>query len=175
MFPNYHINRIRYFTALVESTPRDPSQRQRQLTYLRALETVPNLHIHYGRFYTTVRRRWLENVPPGSPPQEVEVIQAEEKGSDVNLATHLLVDGFDKDYEVAIVVSNDSDLLEPIKLVRKRLGLQVGILNPRKHTARDLQGQVDFYRQVRRGPLSVSQFPDTLTDANGTITKPPGW
>ena len=30
----------------------------------------------------------------------------------------MYVDGFTKDYEVAVVVSNDSDLLEPIRVVK---------------------------------------------------------
>ena len=46
----------------------------------------------------------------------IEVIKTEEKGSDVNLATHLLYDGFRNDYDIAVVISNDSDLLEPIKI-----------------------------------------------------------
>ena len=52
----------------------------------------------------------------------------EEKGSDVNLAAHLLVDGFTGKYEVAVVVSNDADLLEPVRLVRAVLGLPVGVI-----------------------------------------------
>ena len=175
VFPNYQINRIRYFTALVKPTPLDPAQPQRQLTYLRALQTIPHLSIHYGRFSLTVKRRWLAHTPPGRQPQLVEVLHPEEKGSDVNLASHLLVDGFEGDYEVAIVVSNDSDLLEPIRLVRARLGLTVGLLNPYKKAALDLRGQADFYQAVRRGPLSACQFPPTLTDATGVIVKPASW
>jgi hypothetical protein len=49
------------------------------------------------------------------------------------------MDGFASDYEVAVVVSNDSDLLEPIRMVRDRLGLTVGILNPYRKTAVDLR------------------------------------
>ena len=41
----------------------------------------------------------------------------EEKGSDVNLATYLVADGFRDLYDTAVVVSNDSDLAEPLKLV----------------------------------------------------------
>jgi len=105
----------------------------------------------------------------------VRVFVPEEKGSDVNLASHLLMDGFEKEYEVAIVVSYDSDLAEPISLVRARLGLKVGLLNPRKKTAFGLQGIADFYRSVRLGPLRDCQFPTQLADENGTITKPSTW
>jgi uncharacterized LabA/DUF88 family protein len=175
VFPKNQIHRIRYFTALVKPTPQDPTQADRQLTDLRALGTIPHLSAHYGRFSVTTKRRWLANTPPGSPPRSVEVIQVEEKGSDVNLASHLLMDGFDRDYEVAVVVSNDSDLLEPIRLVRSRLGLKVGLLNPYRKTAVDLRGQADFYRVVRESALRACQFPTTLVDANGTIVKPAEW
>ena len=175
IFPNYTINRIRYFTALVNSTPQDPDKTIRQQTYLRALETVPSLSVHLGRFSTQVKRRYLASPESNATPTKVSVVEHEEKGSDVNLASYLLVDGFAGEYDVAIVVSNDSDLAEPIRLARSHIGGKVGLLNPRKHTAFDLLNIADFYQRVRRGPLSASQFPPTLTDANGTITKPIGW
>jgi len=50
--PNNQINRIRFFTANVVPRPNDPTQAQRQQTYLRALNTIPHLTIHYGQFLT---------------------------------------------------------------------------------------------------------------------------
>ena len=116
--------------------------------------------------------------PVTGGPRFAEVIKTEEKGSDVNLATYLLVDGFQKDYEQAIVVSNDSDLMEPIRQVRQVLGLTVGVLNPQrdeKKTSWILMHTADFYRRIRTSALQASLFPPTLTDANGTIVKPVGW
>ena len=52
---NASVNRIRYFTALVDPYPSNPNNRARQLTYLRALGTIPHLTIHYGRFATNVK------------------------------------------------------------------------------------------------------------------------
>lgn len=175
IFPNYEINRIRYFTAIVGPTPLDPDKSERQQMYLRALETIPGLSVHLGRFSTNVKQRYLAGTAAGTTPTKVDVIEHEEKGSDVNLASYLLVDGFANEYDVAIVVSNDSDLAEPIRLARSRLNVKVGLLNPRKYTAFDLLDIADFYQRVRRGPLSVSQFRPTLNDANGVITKPDTW
>ena len=42
------------------------------------------------------------------------VRKREEKGSDVNVATHLLVDVLTGAIDAAIVISNDSDLALPI-------------------------------------------------------------
>ncbi|QYJ15191.1 6-hydroxy-3-succinoylpyridine 3-monooxygenase HspA [Rubrobacter xylanophilus DSM 9941] len=168
------VNRIRCFTARVRPRPGDPNQQQRQQVYIRALETIPNLSVHYGHFLAHPVRMPLANPRP-SGPKTVEAIKTEEKGSDVNLATYLLYDGFRGDYEVAVVVSNDSDLLEPIRIVRRELGLTVGILNPQKRPSRVLAQEADFLKQIRAGALKASQFPTTLKDAHGIITKPKEW
>ncbi len=99
----------------------------------------------------------------------------EEKGSDVNLATHLLFDGFEGDYQVAVVVSNDSDLVLPIEMIRARLGLDVGVINPHRNARPFLQKAASFYRTVSDGALRASHFPDELRDTRGIIRKPVGW
>ena len=129
IFPKNEIGRIRYFTARVSGTPDDPGKPTRQNLYLRALGTTPNLTIHFGRFTSHARRMPLAQPQP-SGSRMVDVIYTEEKGSDVNLASYLLLDGFRHNYEAAIVVSNDSDLVEPIRMVRSELNLPVGVLNP---------------------------------------------
>jgi hypothetical protein len=55
-------------------------------------------------------------------------LNREEKGSDVNVATHLLIDVFDRSIDCAIVVSNDSDLALPIQVARDKIS--VGVINP---------------------------------------------
>jgi hypothetical protein len=78
-------------------------------------------------------------------------------------------------FEVAVVVSNGSDLLEPIKIVREQLGKQVGILNPQKHPSRALLPHIDFIKQIRGGVLRAAQLPVTLIDATGAFTEPAAW
>jgi len=125
----YKIHRIRYFTARVSGTPNNPDAPTRQQIYLRALRTLPNISISYGRFLTTKTMMPLADPPP-SGPKFVRVIKTEEKGSDVNLASHLLLDAFRNDASAAFVVSNDSDLLEPIRIVRQlRRGQQASRLD----------------------------------------------
>jgi len=120
------IQRIKYFTALVDPRPSDPDQRVRQETFLRALATIPNLSVFYGFFLTH------EVTMPRVGGGYAQVIKTEEKGSDVNLATQLLVDAYHDDYEIAVVVSNDSDLLMPIQVVTSEFKKPVGLLNPQK-------------------------------------------
>ena len=174
LLPKYDIGRIRYFTTLVTNRPDDPNQAQRQQTYLRALETVPGLSIHYGHFLPKTKRRPLAR-PPKTGPQTAEILDTEEKGSDVNLASYLLLDGFDDEYELAVVVSNDSDLVLPIRMARSRLGKQVGVFDPSRRRSFELHAAASWYRPLRQGPISASLFPDTLSDTHGTVEKPAGW
>src|SRR5205823_1916940 len=96
--------------------------------YLRALETIPDLSIHYGHYLSHVTRMPLAQ--PSRGARTVEVVKTEEKGSDVNLATYLLLDAFKEDCDVAVVISNDSDLKLPIEVAQRELGLSVGVVNP---------------------------------------------
>ena len=171
MLPRDTINQIKYFTALVNPRPTNPNQLTRQQIYLRALQTIPNLEIIYGHFLTH------EIMMPLAPPKSgyVKVIKTEEKGSDVNLALHLLSDGYKNAYDVAVIVSNDSDLLLPVQFVKKELGKKIGILNPQKHPSKVLIANADFVKNIRRGVLSKSLFPTTLTDSQGMFTKPAIW
>jgi len=174
LLPKNDIRRIRYFTALVQPRPADPDVHVRQQTYLRALATHSHVAIHLGTFRQGVVS--MKVAPPGiGLPSFVNVIKTEEKGSDVNLASHLLLDCFQNDFDVAVVVSNDTDLITPIEMVTKQFGRPVGLVNPHPKPARDLLQVTTFYRQLRKGVLAASQFPPSLTDSAGTFTKPAGW
>ncbi len=126
--------------------------------------------VHFGSFLAKTKSR-----PLVSSGAFVWVHDTEEKGSDVNLATYLLHDGHLKDYDQAVVISNDSDLRLPIEIVRTELGLPVGLLNPHPNVARGLQDVATFYEPIRKGVLRESQFPQALTDRDGTFSKPPSW
>jgi hypothetical protein len=113
--------------------------------------------------------------PRSGGPATLEVIKTQEKGSDVNLATYLLLDAFRRDCDTAIVISNDSDLKEPIVLAQSELGLHVGVVNPHPASRRSRALQPTFFKQIREKDLRVCQFASTLTDARGTIHKPTTW
>jgi hypothetical protein len=96
--------------------------------------------------------------------------------SDVNLATCLLADAFRKDCECSVVITNDSDLKEPIRVVRHELGLPVGVVNPHPaHLRSRALLNVTFFKQLRAQILPACQLPDVLTDEHGTIRKPASW
>jgi uncharacterized LabA/DUF88 family protein len=174
LLPNDQVHRIRYFTARVNNRPDDPGKSQRQDVYLRALRTIPELTIHFGHYLTSTVRMPLA-CPVAGGARTVEVIKTEEKGSDVNLATYLLLDAFRQDCEAAVVVTNDSDLKEPVTVVRRELGLIVGVINPHPAAKRSRALQADFFKQLRAGVLAGSQLPDVVSDARGKIHKPAEW
>ena len=174
LLPGHTIRAIRYFSANVSARPGNLDAPIRQQTYFRALRTIPHLSIQLGYFKAHQVRMPLVNPSPGGPTTAL-VWRTDEKGSDVNLATQLLIDGFDNAYDCAVLVTNDSDLLGPIREVRHRLKKRVGLLNPQQRPARALLSEAHFYKKIRSGVLLASQLPHTMTDAQGTFTKPPTW
>lgn len=176
LFPEDTIHGVCYFTARLDPRPGNPGQRQRQQAYLRALGTSPDIAIYYGYFRSGVKRRPLAVPVPGLPTR-VLVRNSEEKGSDVNLATRLLVDGFNGEYEQAVVVSNDADFAGAMRYVRDDLGMRVVLVNPDPDniTTRQLTDSATYTKRLWKSHLRRSQFRDTLTDEFGSITKPSGW
>jgi len=177
LLPKDEINRIRYFTAMISVRPgeADQSGPVRQETYLRALSTIPHLSVHLGEFYVTRPRMALANPRPGGP-RTVEVIKTEEKGSDVALATYLMLDGCRKDCDAVVVVTNDADLREPLRLARNELGLTTGVINPHPPHRRSRALTSSFFKQIRSSVLPQCQFPSKLVDGEGrAIRKPAEW
>jgi hypothetical protein len=127
--PTNAIDHIHYCTALVSARINDPGQPQRQQLYLRALGTIPHLTVTYGRFLTSDATMPL--APPGpNALRKVVVRKTEEKGSDVNLATMLLKDGFRDLY---------------VEVVKTELGKPVGVLNPHPNQSFHLHRCATFY------------------------------
>jgi hypothetical protein len=103
-----------------------------------------------------------------------EVHAMEEKGSDVNLAAHLLNDAWKGSFEAAAVFSNDTDLIEPIRMVAVERAKPVFVVCPgRWAMAQGLQRVATHQRHIRRAMLVASQFPDPIPGT--TIRKPASW
>lgn len=106
-------------------------------------------------------------------PVTVSIVKTEEKGSDVNLASWLVRDAFKNEFDVAVVVSNDTDLVEPIRIVRQEVGKPVGLICPNDRPARSLTKVASFCRFLTRARLASAQFPDAIPGT--TIRKPASW
>jgi hypothetical protein len=173
VFPDNEIHRIRYFTSWISGSS-NPGKLERQVLYLRALATIPSLTTHFGEFHRNPVPRPLVTPIPGLPDC-VEVWDTKEKGSDVNLASMLLLDAHNGEFDAAVVVSNDSDLLLPIKLVVSDFHKPVGVLDPAERGSRSLAAAASFYRRLHRSALARSQFPVDMADRHGPFRRPPRW
>ncbi len=105
------------------------------------------------------------------------VARREEKGSDVNVASRLLIDALTGTIDAALVISNDSDLAFPINYVRELV--PVGLINPTKgYRAGKLAGQPSdgagnhWWYQMQSEDWYRNQLPHTI---GSKITKPPKW
>ena len=171
---HHDVQLIKYFTARVSGTQNDPSKPQRQDVYLRAVQQFrPQVKIYYGHFLSHPVRMPLSR--PQSGKRTVEVVKTEEKGSDVNLAAHLVNDAWLDAYDCAVVVSNDSDIAEAMRLVKEHhSSKRIGLLLPRTGSpSRQLRKHADFTRPIRTGAVENSQLPDLIPGTN--IRKPEAW
>lgn len=161
-----------YGVSSARHTSGSTSRPTDQQIYLRALRTIPTLSITYGHFLTHSVSMRLTGV---TPTKRVWVDKTEEKGSDVNLASHLIRDACKQAFQTAVLITNDSDLAEPVRIVRDELNLPVGILNPHPQHSTELKRVATFLKRVRQSHLITSQFPEVLSDSKGMIRKPSSW
>ena len=159
---------VKYFTARITSSTSGRGKQKRQTDFLDALGTRSLLTIFEGHYLnkTVVCRRcgsrW--NKP-------------EEKMTDVNIASELLVDAFEDAFDTAIIVSADSDLTPPIKAIKQRFPeKRIIVAFPPKRWANQLKRAADESFPIGRGKLSQSQLPETVTLSSGyMVRRPESW
>lgn len=193
------IEKVIYCTARVDAKT-NPSAHADQDVYLKGLLASHSVdYIEYGNYVARTKKALLAREEKNKPViissawpvmvQDsngkavrdarfmVQYLHLEEKGSDVNVASHLLLDVLSQQVDAAIVISNDSDLAFPIREARKRV--PVGVVNPRHtgHTAGDLRCDAKYgvgnHWWDRLGPADF--FGSQLASPAGRYTKPSGW
>jgi hypothetical protein len=194
-----HLEQVIYCTARIDAAE-NPSGYADQDIYLKALRATGSVdHIEYGHYVARVktaplavreasgRPRLVKPTWPlmiqddvGAPLPNakfmVSVAHREEKGSDVNVASHLLLDVLQGTVDGALVISNDSDLRFPLHQARQLV--PVGLVNPTPNpTAGALQGQAaagagrHWWRKLTASDCRQHQLPDP---ASG-YARPNGW
>ena len=178
LFPNRDVVGVKYFTAPLKPLTGNPGIGQRQQAYWRALRAT-GVQVIEGRF--VFNRQFLpkhpEELDDTGRVVTVQVKRPEEKGTDVALATHLIVDAFGGVADSSAIVTNDSDLVPPVRALTERdhpVSL-VSVMGPSYNKAFTAAG-IEGVRQIREGLLAASQLPDRLQDGAGRwIHKPPTW
>lgn len=162
--PNQELTSIKYFTSRFKN---DPDKQKRQSTYLDALESV-DVEIFYGNYeFNTIScfecgYSWTI---------------AKEKMTDVNIATSMIVDAFKDNYDMAMLISGDSDLIPPIRAVHQLFkDKRVFIAFPPKRHNNSMARVAMGSEIIGRKRLADAQFPDEVVSKTGYILKvPPGW
>lgn len=129
LFPHDDILLVRYSTARVGDSEDDPRRASRQDVFIRALRALPSVEVIEGQFQWNRREGRLVH-PPAGVDRRQTVYLRQEKRSDVSLAAHLLVDAFNDRYDMAVLVTNDSDFVEPIQVVRGQFNKRVAVISP---------------------------------------------
>ena len=146
LLSKHNIVKLKYFTAKVSPTAHNANCHKRQYTYIRALQSLRCCEIYYGFYLSNIKKAPIAK-PEKDGKKFIDIINTEEKGSDVNLATHLLLDGFKNKYDSAVVISNDSDFAACIQVVKEDLKKAVGVISPHKKPAKALQNKANFYKK----------------------------
>ncbi len=154
----------KYFTSRV-SKPSDKVHRQSN--YIDAIKTTPAIVIE-GKFQAK---------PVACKKCGHSWQAADEKMTDVNIATEMLVDAFGNQFDKTILVSGDADLVPPIRAIRAAFPDKAIVVAfpPRRSTA-ELKSVANGFLFVNHQHLAKCQFPDEVKKANGHILhRPENW
>ena len=152
----------------MQQEPADPDKPSRQQAYLDALETLPDLRVHYGYFLQKRRSCAVCGA---------QWTTYEEKMTDVNIAVELLGDAQDDAFDTALIVSADSDLIGPVNALRRRFpARRVVTAFPPHRASKQLREVTAASFTIGRKTLSDSQFPDSVVKADGhAAIRPASW
>lgn len=165
---DHDIHLVNYYTARV-SAKLDPEAPRKQQLYLSALSSNARIKIHTGNFL--VNPKWVRPFDATDPEARIKAIIPEEKGSDVNLASHLVRDACQRRFEAAAIFTNDTDFVEPIRIVTQELGMFVVLCTPVSRPARSLVAVASSVRHINNSHLRQSQLPNQV----GKAERPPNW
>ena len=165
LLPGQVLAAVRYFTARISPRPGSTSQSKRQATFLEALETRADLHIHYGHYLAKERH---------CPECKAEWTTHEEKMTDVNIAVELLGDAQDDAFDTAIIISGDSDLTPPVRATLDRYPEKRVIIAfpPARHSSQLADAATAAFT-IGRKKLKDSQLPDEIVKPGGFVLRRP--
>jgi uncharacterized LabA/DUF88 family protein len=155
----------KYFTSRI-SYPED--KRKRQSNFLEALDARGEIEIFYGnyrdsQFECSGCRR------PNFVPNE--------KQTDVNIAVQMMVDAYQDNFDTALLVGGDSDLVPPIKAIRKLFPKKrVMAVFPPRRVSKQIKTACNGYFHIGEIDLKNNLLPDEILKPDGfTIRRPESW
>ncbi len=167
LIQNQQLVTTHYFTARIRDNGRNAADRKRQNDYLEAL-AVQGVRCQFGHYLEKQRKcRACHTIWP----------DYEEKMTDVNIAIQLMTDAFDDAFDVALIISGDSDLTTPIRRVRQRFpSKRVIVAFPPERHSKELKRHADGHLAISENRLRASQLPETLSKPDGyALRRPDTW
>ncbi len=164
--PSQQLVGVKYFTARVRQPK---AKRDRQSKYLDAIRDYSQAEIILGKYYRKPQQQCRSCGNTWST--------FEEKMTDCAIASHMVADAFRDQFDTAVLVGGDTDLVPPVKMVRrwfpeKRI---IGWFPP----ARKNQAVADVCHDeghINGGHLALAVMPDTIEVAEGVhVERPPQW
>lgn len=175
--PNQQLIVTKYFTARIAGGRRgDPPERarmldgrrKRQSDYLEALQTLPEFELFEGHYLDKNIRclgcgaSWRTH---------------EEKMTDVQIATQMLADAFMDRFDVALLLSADSDLVPPTRTIRRLFARKrIVVCFPPERRSVALLRAANAELTMPVVALERSQLPDAVAKPDGHVLhRPAEW
>lgn len=162
--PGQMLQDVYYFTSRIRDNGHNAADQKRQSDYLEAL-ALHGVKCQFGHYLK--KERTCRSC-------HSSWVGYEEKMTDVNLAIQFMADAFDDAFDLALIISGDSDLTTPIRRVRERFpNKRVIVVFPPKRHSKELELHAHGRLDVNERKLRASQLPDQLLKPDGFVLKRP--
>ena len=97
-----------------------------------------------------------------------------EKMTDVNIAVEMMRDAFQERFDTALLLSADSDLCPPVRMIRELFPAKRVVVGfPPHRRSAELVNAASNHFVIGKGSLAKSQFPPEVVTSSGTILRRP--
>lgn len=157
----------KYFTTRISSP--EP-KRKRQSDYLEALQTHcgDSLKMFFGHYQSD----------PWKCERCNQIVQVpHEKKTDVNIAVEMMTDAFRDEFDTALLISADSDLVPAVLAIRRLFSdKRIVVAFPPARQSMELANAADVHISIGRAKLSRSQLPEVIKKADRReLRRPVKW
>jgi uncharacterized LabA/DUF88 family protein len=154
---------VHYFTARRRANPLSQAN---QAEYLGALR-VRGVEVIEGRF----QAKTISCNSCG-----ISWTSYEEKETDVNLAVRLVEDALTDRFDLAVLITADSDMIPALKAVRRqRPELKIIAVAPPARRSSELERAADGHLRLSDAKIRQAQLPDAVHSPGRTYHRPERW
>lgn len=158
---NADLVRIKYYTAQIT---KDQEKTRRQMTFINANKAHPKIDVVWGNYLA--RNKKCKHC-------HKQMESFEEKKSDVNMAIGIVSDAYEDKYDIAIVVTTDTDLVPAVQFVATHTNKACHVCFMSKRPVGDLKRSATKASHISLKMIKASQLDDLYIAPNGTKYKKP--